>query len=123
MITKTAERAFIMAQIKEIDRTEFAKELDDILHSKGVKDGTFVVSLQADFYNCTVNVDKIRLMYVLELEDGCTDIHFASIGNNFTMEFTSILSVERGMDEGDKYPYIYRVRTTEGIVYIRIVLD
>lgn len=112
-----------MAQMKEIDCTEFVKELDDILHSKGVKDGLFVVRLQADFYNCTVNVDKIRWMYVLELEDGCTDIHFGGFDNNFTMEFTSILSVERGMDEGDEYPYIYRIRTTEGPVYIRIVLD
>lgn len=113
-----------MGQITSMERTEFAKELDDILHTKDVREGTFIVNLKADFYNCTVYMDKVQMVYVLEHKGKWREgITFFKPGSSFSIDFDDILSAECEKEEWDEYPYLYLIETTDGSVCISIVLD
>lgn len=113
-----------MGQLTSMKGTEFAKELDDILHTKGVREGTLIVNLKADFYNCTVYMDKVQMVYVLEHKGKWREgITFFKPGSSFSIDYDDILSVEREKEEWDEYPYLYLIETTDGYIYIRIVLD
>lgn len=113
-----------MGQLTSMERTEFAKELDDILHSKDVREGTFIVNLKADFYNCTVNMDKVQMVYVLEHKGKWHEgITFFKPGSSFSIDYNDILRVEREKEVWDEYPSLYIIETSDGYVYIRIVLD